>query len=200
MAYDIQHMPGRKPKRGGDWTKLLGVLILTGLAMLGATAVFAPWAFYTGGHLHWLPIWQGWGKIHSEDGDYWLYVYITPSPSGAHNYLSTAIGGSGTLCTPQGNRLQLKLRGGMARHLPTNTTGLPISFEVYTRRPYGLMVGKQQIPAVALKGMWDDREILATVIKPRDDPENPTLKGLVAGAPVILHEVAGYSAPPCPKR
>lgn len=54
-----QQRPGR---RGGSWLRLLFVLVLCGAAMLAATAVFAPWSYYTGGHFHPLPMWQGWGE------------------------------------------------------------------------------------------------------------------------------------------
>jgi hypothetical protein len=38
MAYDTCQMPERKPRRRGDWFKLLFVLVLTGAAVLGACA------------------------------------------------------------------------------------------------------------------------------------------------------------------
>jgi hypothetical protein len=169
--------------------------------MYAASAVFFPWAFAMGGHFHWLPIWQGQARIASADGDYLLWVSVWPGKSGSKMYLSTAVHGDASLCTPRGERLNWRLRGGMVRHLPRDITGQSISFSVYNRRPYRLMMGKPQIPALALKGVWGKRGIRGTVVNVRDDPENPKLKGLAVGTPAVFEE-AGLSLlpPPCPKK
>ena len=40
--------------------------------------VFAPWSFYFGGQFHLVPGWQGIGTMHTDAGDYVLYVWFTP--------------------------------------------------------------------------------------------------------------------------
>lgn len=167
--------------------------------MYAASAVFFPWAFAMGGHFHWLPIWQGQARIASADGDYLLYVSVWPGKSGSKVYLSTSVAGDASLCTPQGERLNWRLRGSMDKHLPRDIMGKTISFSVYNRRPYGLMLGKPQIPALYLRGTWGQREVRGAVVRVRDDPEDPKLKGMAAGTPVVFQETS-FLWPTCPKR
>jgi hypothetical protein len=135
----------------------LGSLVV--MAVLGAglfvvtSALFAPWAFYMGGHFHVLPQWQGWGRLHSNDagGDYMLYVRMTPTPS-PPPYISTSIKGDAMLCTPKGERYHLLLGGGMARHLPLNTVGQPIHLYMH-KYLGGVGAGR---PRLDLHGVWID--------------------------------------------
>lgn len=189
----------RRQKRGGSWSRLLVVLLFVGAAMYAAIAAFDPWAFSMGGHFHLLPVWQGQARIASTDGDYLLFVSVWPSTSKSGMYLSTPVRGDASLCTPQGERLNLRLRGGMDRRLPRDITGRTIYFSVYKRRSYGLLMGKPQVPALSLKGAWGQREIRGAVVKVQDDPENPKLKGMAVGTPVVFQEIS-FLWPACPKK
>ncbi len=175
----------RRPprRRGGDWGKLLLVLLLVGVAMLGADALFAPWAFYLGGHFHLWPGWQGWGTLHSPSagGDYKLYVRFTPTPSGPP-YLSKAVKGDAFLCTPRGERYHLRLGGGMPKKLPLNTVGQPL--RLYANNYSGLNQFSGDLrPQLDLWGVWgatgpvmEDRGSIAKAfspdgtLRPKSDP------------------------------
>ena len=187
----------RPRRRGGGWLRLLLVLVLCGLAMVAATAVFSPWIYYTGGHFHPLPMWQGWGKIESPNGHYWLYVRMTPKPSkGA--YLSTWLAGSAYLCTPRGDRVAMRLNAGMARHLPLDVTGQTISLSAYYRPAFWSVTGAPEVPQIAMKGVWGKGEIRAAISGLRDDAKSPKLQGLAKGIPVVFEETNAWM-PTCPQ-
>lgn len=187
----------RPERRGGSWLRLLFVLVLCGAAMLAATAVFAPWSYYTGGHFHPLPMWQGWGKIESPSGRYWLYVRMTPKPSKGV-YLSTWLAGNAYLCTPRGERMVMRLSAGMPRHLPRDVTGQTISMTAYYRPAFWNVTGAPLVPSIALKGVWGKGKIEATISGLRDDAKGPKLEGLAKGIPVVFEETTSWM-PTCPR-
>lgn len=187
----------RPRRRGGSWSKLLVVFVLVSGVMYAATAAFAPWSMYTGGHFHWLPMWQGWGKIPSPNGNYWLYVRMTPKPSkGA--YLSTWLAGNAYLCTPRGERMVMRLSAGMSRHLPLDVTGQTISMSAYYRPVFWSVTGAPLVPSIAMKGVWGKGKIEASISGLRDDAKSPKLEGLGKGIPVVFEETAAWM-PTCPR-
>lgn len=128
-------------------------LVVVGIVMLAATAVFSPWAFYLGGSFHVLPWWQGWGKAHAKSGDYLLYVRINPSTKGSKMYLETNLGGEAYLCTPRGEKFTLKLGGGMRRHLNVSTDGEAIGLYMYYT-PWNYSFTNDDRPRLELHGHW----------------------------------------------
>lgn len=182
VSWDREFARRPQRKRGG-WGKLLLVFLLVGVAILGADALFVPWAFYLGGHFHLWPGWQGWGTLHSASagGDYKLYVRFTPTPSGPP-YLSKSLKGDAFLCTPRGERYHLRLGGGMPKKLPLNTVGQPLRLYAYNSSGLSQFSGDRR-PQLDLSGVWgptgpmmEDRGSLAKAfladgtLRPKSDP------------------------------
>ncbi len=121
-------MPNAQRPRPGCFTglfrSLLLIFVLGTLFVLALTAVFAPWGYYLGGHFHILPVWQGWGRMHTPAGDYLVFVYLQPRSSRGR---STSIGGSGAVCTPRGETFNLRLTGGFHQRVGRDTDGQQIS-------------------------------------------------------------------------
>jgi hypothetical protein len=152
-----------RPQRHG--LSVFWVLVLTAVVMFVTPGLFNPWIYFTGGHWHVMPAWQGWGRFAADGREYAVFVRMMPRPSGPP-YLSKSLGGDAFLCMPGGERLHLALRGGMAKHLPLDVRGQAIYLEVYRRsvwQPWSS--GSYQSagsPALQLKGTWGDRSIEAT--------------------------------------
>ena len=99
----------------GCLPQLLLIFVGAGLLFLATTAVFAPWGFYLGGGFHILPYWEGWGVLHSKTGNYVVYTYFYPKPSGSKVLPGPSVGGNGAVCTPRGEIFKMHLGGGMRR-------------------------------------------------------------------------------------
>ena len=128
-------------------------LVVVGFVMLAAAAVFDPWAFYLGGSFHVLPWWQGWGKLHAKSGDYLMYVRIQPTTKGSKMYLATDLGGNAAICTPRGEKLALKMGGGMRKHLNVSTDAEAINLYMYYR-PWNYSFTNDDRPSLKLRGHW----------------------------------------------
>jgi hypothetical protein len=87
----------------------LGSIIGTLIAAVILIVLFAPWAFYIGGHPTPTTTWEGYGKLHSSIGaDYGLYLKL----SYYHVRRSRQnLSGGAALCTPQGKTLQYGIDG-----------------------------------------------------------------------------------------
>src|SRR6266852_8113045 len=99
----------------GMLRSLLGFFVLGTFFVLAVTAVFAPWGYYLGGHFHILPLWQGWGRMHSPAGDYLVFVQMQPRSSGRSR--TPSVGGSDAVCTPRGETFRLRLTGGFQQRV-----------------------------------------------------------------------------------
>src|SRR5712671_4228915 len=83
----VPGMPVPRKSGPGCLVQVLGALALGIVLMCAIYAVFAPWAFFMGGHFHIYPGWTGWGKLHSNTaGDYVLFVSISPTTGGRGTY------------------------------------------------------------------------------------------------------------------
>ena len=188
---------GQVRRRGrGGWGRLIVVLLAVVVALMAATALFAPWAYYLGGHFHWAPMWAGVADFAGPDGEYQLFLWMRPFPQGTALHLDTALTGNATLCTPQGERIFMKVSGGMDRHLPTDTVGQRIGLSAYERNAvyrFWDSVNKPGGARLALKGVWAEGRIDATGTVTR-------AKGLApmnfSGA---LKETELWRAPGCPR-
>jgi hypothetical protein len=154
---------GRKPRNG---LRLFMLLLLAVILIFVLQALFFPWIYFTGGHWHALPQWQGGGRFKADGGEYALFIRMMPAPSGSHVNLSTSLRGNALLCTPEGQRLSLRLYAGMAKHLPLDVRGQPVTLVVSQRSVWapwlGERYGKGGSPTLQLKGTWGDRAIDAT--------------------------------------
>ena len=154
---------------------MLVVLVLCGIAYVAALGVFAPWAFYMGGKFHITPYWQGWGRAHTANGDYLIYVLISPSSNSSKMYLSTSVAGRVNVCTPRGENLALKMRGGMRKHLNLSTDGESIWLGMH-RMSWRQFNGDYS-PSLELRGHWqnpnlvmDDEGSIAKAFRPDGTP------------------------------
>ena len=161
----FQANPVKSKRRGfgclGCFPQLLLIFAGAGVLFLATIAVFAPWGFYLGGGFHILPYWQGWGVLHAKSGDYPVYVYFYPQPSGSKIMPGPSVGGTGALCTPRGEIYPMRLGGGMRRGIGTNTDGEKISLYIYYRAAFfGNFQGYHR-PYVELRGQWKNPNIVA---------------------------------------
>ena len=192
---------GRPPRRR---LRLWGVGLAAAALILIIPGLFNPWIFFTGGHWHLLPEWQGWGRFTANGAEYALFVRMMPRASGPP-YLSKSLGGDAFLCMPEGTRLHLGLRGRMAKHLPLDVRGQAIYLEVYQRSlwaPWG-DGGYQQAgrPALQLKGIWGDRALDATGLLRRQGNTPPGVAKEKTAVTVRFEESGDFVLwPQCPSR
>ena len=192
--------PRPKSKQGclGCLGRLLLILLLGGLLIVAIDAVFAPWSFFLGGHFHYLPMWQGWGRVHTAGGDYLLYLYLYPAPGGSSGPLAgyPHLSGSGYVCTPRGEKIWLT-GGGMFqdKHIGIHPDGRQVG--LYAHRKQVANFGAPDYrPDLDFHGTWqgdsfvgDDKGSFAMAFAPDGHlykrGETPTLKEIV---PVTLKE------------
>jgi hypothetical protein len=146
--------PRSKP-RLGCLGSLVAFSVLGVVFLLALTAVFAPWGFYLGGKFHLIPYWQGWGKLHAKNGTYIVLVRFEPTSGGR---LNTYVKGVAYLCTPRGERFQLRLGGSMRRHLNLSTDGEAMRLWMY-RRPYWGFNAERR-PGIELRGKWQNPNLV----------------------------------------
>jgi hypothetical protein len=153
---------GTRRRRVGCLGALVQIVIVLALAGIGLTlftGVFYPWAFYLGGGFHIFPGWQGWGKLHAKGGDYLLYVFIQPTPTGSKMYLATNLTGMSYVCTPRGEKMRLTLGGGMRKHLNLSTDGEAIRLYMH-RWSWNRAFSTQYAPRLELSGHWQNPDLV----------------------------------------
>jgi hypothetical protein len=146
----------RRPRRRGhQWLRLLGVLIiLVAIIYVGLT----PWALHIGGRFTPLEEWTGYGPVRgSNGGQYVLLVQLRggmdlpgSGHSGGGNCENSggcdSISGTARLCTESGADYQFSLGGGV--HSWLSTSG--------ARTTLMLDGGKTSLPfPVYFEGRWD---------------------------------------------
>jgi len=154
--YTFPQAAARKPRTGclGCLWQVVVVLVLGSVLLIAITGVFYPWGFYLGGKFHIIPMWSGWGTAHAKSGDYVVWVQFEPTPSGSKMYLGTSLTGQATVCTPRGERLRMRLGGGMGKHLNLSTDGEPISLYMnYWPLGYGSFIADRR-PSLEFRGNW----------------------------------------------
>ncbi len=156
--------PPRRRRRGLGWLPSLVLLLVFGLAMVVVVdTIIGPWIYTVGGRQRWLPMWEGVGDAPGPGGTYRLYVWFAPSKAGQRIIAETAVRGSATLCTPRGERINLKLRGGVSGRQWLHLEG-PFSFEVWRRRPFGQITSATTVgpPRLHFDGRWDGPNLVMT--------------------------------------
>src|SRR5262249_12029131 len=135
------------------------IFVLAGAVFLAIIAVFAPWGFYMGGRFHWIPQWQGWGRLHSNSGggDYAIYLYFYPKTG--RGFGMTHVAGSGVLCTPRGETFNLIVGGDFEKGMGKDTNGKTASFYMYHRTPLSRIVGNDSRPSLELRGKWNNPDL-----------------------------------------
>jgi len=148
-----------RPRRriGGCLLPLILGLLASGLVYLAVLAVFAPWGYFLGGSFHPLAYWQGWGTMRTASGqEYVLEVWMWPASS---RYVS-AVRGSAKLCTPRGERINMKLLGNFYARIGKNSDGermhLWMSPYVWTWKYVSFA---HQNPRLEFMGQWHGAEL-----------------------------------------
>ena len=146
---------------------LVGLLVLGSLLLLALDAVFMPWSFYMGGRFHPIPMWRGWGQMHSASGrDYVLYVWFEPYHRSGRRGVSFSssgpeVTGWGTLCTPRGESYAVRVAGYLERRMGSSTDGKRMEMRVYRRPWYYSFVGKwDDRPRLELHGAWHNPDLV----------------------------------------
>jgi hypothetical protein len=139
----------------------VGLVLAVAFVFLTAlTAVFYPWAFYLGGTFHILPMWQGWGKEHTKNGDYLIWVTFEPTTRGSGMYQQSNLTGTAYVCTPRGERLPMHLGGGMPKHLNLSTDGEPIRLYMdYWPLLTGGFIADHR-PSLEFRGHWQNPKLV----------------------------------------
>jgi hypothetical protein len=154
-------MPNPPRSRPGCFAGLLRslslLLVLGAFFVLALTAVFAPWGYYLGGHFHILPLWQGWGRMHTPAGDYVVFLYMQPRSSGRSRFPS--VGGSGVVCTPRGESFNLRLTGGFQQRVGLDTDGQQMSLSLAQNLNF-LGTNQDSRLKFSLYGAWHNPELV----------------------------------------
>ncbi|HEY2169401.1 MAG TPA: hypothetical protein VGJ30_07225 [Candidatus Angelobacter sp.] len=151
-------------KSGGNLTKLALVGLLCAVAVLGFMAVAAPWGFYMGGSFHAIPLWQGWGRMHSNSagGDYAVYVWFWPD-HGKFRQLAY-VQGRALVCTPRGEKFNLNLGGNFAKPDDglggRDLNGKTASFYMFNRTVKHILGGGNARPELELRGRWSNPDLV----------------------------------------
>ena len=157
-------MPAPRRRGHGCLVQLLGALALGAILFLIISAVFTPWAFYMGGHFHWLPSWQGVGRLHSNSsgGDYAIYLYFYPQIrrySGPRH-----VAGQALLCTPRGEKFSLTLGGDFGKPQDGwnghDLNGKTASFYMFNRTAAHILSGASPRPDLELRGRWSNPDLV----------------------------------------
>ena len=198
---------GRKRRWGctGCFTRVFLILLLASVLALILPGIFYPWSYYLGGHFHLVPGWSGIARLPGPGGDYVVYIWIQPS-SGGRTFNLPSFRGTGSLCTPRGERFRLRVTAGMNEKTGIDTNGKAFNVSVYQRPWYRGFVGQyDNRPALHFKGKWqnpelvmDDGGTLAAAFNPDGSLSNQRYNYYHADAknkiPVIFHQVTGWQA------
>jgi hypothetical protein len=146
--------PVPRRARSGCLIQVVGALIFGAIVALLVIAITAPWGFFMGGRFHIIPMWQGWGRLHStaSGGDYVLYVSFSPR-NGTRGVPHVA--GRGELCTPRGERYTLSVGGDFEKHLGTDLQGKRAYLYVH----HASFIGGDTRPSLELRGKWNNPDL-----------------------------------------
>ena len=154
---DLAHAEIRAPRQGRNLLlKLAALAVLAFGLRFALNAVFAPWAFFMGGHFHLNPKWAGWGRMHSNtSGDYAIYITISPSFGRGQSY--TDITGKGALCTQRGDSYRLSMAGSFERGSGADLQGRSATLypHNYDRKHTG-----HNDPSLEFRGKWNNPDLV----------------------------------------
>lgn len=154
--------PGQA-RPGGKKLGCFGQFVLLALILLavgiGLPALLTPWGFYMGGSFHLIPVWHGWGRMHSNTagGDYVIQVSFNPKVG---RYLGPRhVDGNAWLCTPHGEKLTLRLGGDFQKDLKLDTNGKTASFYMNSYNLKNQFTGNTR-PSLELRGKWVNPDLV----------------------------------------
>jgi hypothetical protein len=149
--------PIHAPRQGGNLLLKLATLAVLAFGFpFAMDAVFAPWAFFMGGHFHLNPKWAGWGRMHSKtSGDYTIYITISPSFGRGHSL--TDIAGKGALCTQHGDVYRLSLAGSFEKGSGVDLQGRTATIYPHSYNPK--LTGHND-PSLEFRGMWNNPDLV----------------------------------------
>lgn len=197
-------VPQRAPRRrvsgclAGCFTQVLGALLLGLVVLLVVYVIVAPWGFYLGGTFHAWPYWQGVGTMYGPGGDYAVYIIMYPSTRGsgsAYHLGGPGVNGSANVCSPHGEKYNLRLTGGFSNRLgfrQTDTNGQPVGITLHERLNF-LSTNANTRLSLYFHGTWqnpnlvvDDKGTLSRAFN-SDGSWTPTDRSKrVPGEPVSL--------------
>ncbi|HLJ30056.1 MAG TPA: hypothetical protein VKY85_25345 [Candidatus Angelobacter sp.] len=189
----MQTPPSPIKPRMGCFTRLLLIFLLGVALVLAIDAVFAPWSFFMGGKFHPIPMWKGWGRIHSAVGDYVLFVQMQPR-TGRRGIAHVA--GTAALCTPRGETFDLTLGGDFEKYMGASTDGKHVYLYLHKRGGFFSGTVSDTRPGLEFRGAWhnpdivlDDHGSLSRAFKPDgvlyDLHKQPATHEIL---PLTLHE------------
>jgi hypothetical protein len=145
------------PRKGrGLLLKLAALAVLAFGLPFALNAVFAPWAFFMGGHFHLNPKWAGWGRMHSNtSGDYAIYITISPSFGRGQSY--TDITGKGALCTQRGDNYRLSMAGSFEKGSGADLQGRTAIIYPHNYNPK--LTGHND-PSLEFRGRWNNPDLV----------------------------------------
>jgi hypothetical protein len=148
-------MPAPRKAGHGCVVQVLGALVLGGVVLMGVMAIVAPWGFFMGGHFHIIPQWSGWGQMHSKiAGDYVLLAYF--SPKTGRGLGLTHVTGNAVLCTPRGEKFNLRLSGDFQNPHGTDLQGK--TAHLYANN-YSTFSGSTA-PSLDFRGKWNNPDLV----------------------------------------
>jgi hypothetical protein len=110
-----------------------------------------------GGRFHVIPMWQGWGRIHSAAGDYVLFVSMQPR-AGTRGIAHVA--GLGVLCTPRGQTFDLTLGGDFEKHMGASTEGKRVYLYMHKRGGFRSGTASDPRPGLEFHGAWHNPDMV----------------------------------------
>src|SRR6185503_4397452 len=157
MNENLPTTPIQAPRQGRNLLLKLAALAVLAFGLPFALyAVFAPWAFFMGGHFHLIPKWAGWGRMHSNSsGDY--IIYITISPSFGRGHSSTNITGKGALCTQRGSLYRLTMAGSFQEGSGADLQGRTAT--IYPHNYIRKNMGHYE-PSLEFRGKWNNPDLV----------------------------------------
>ena len=144
----------------GCLTRVMLTLLLGCVLIIAMDALFYPWSFYLGGHLHTLPVWQGIGRMHSASGDYVIYFWVEPT-RGGRTFNLPSFKGKGYLCTPRGARFPLRAYAGLNEKTGTDTNGKAFHLSLSSWPWYWNFTGTyDRRPVLEFRGRWQNPDLV----------------------------------------
>ncbi|HEY6348214.1 MAG TPA: hypothetical protein VI636_02275 [Candidatus Angelobacter sp.] len=176
----------------GCLTRLILTFLMGVVLVLAIDAVFAPWSFFMGGQFHWIPMWQGWGRMHTTSGDYVLFVYMYPR-TGTRGVAH--VGGTAALCTPRGETFKLTLGADFEKNMGATTQGKHVYMYLHKRTGWFSSTASDSRPDLEFHGAWhnpdivvDDHGTLSRAFRPDGTLNTTNLPAAKEVVPLTLHE------------
>jgi hypothetical protein len=131
--------------------QLLLLVVLCGFVVMAVMGITNPWIFNVGGHIRFLPFWEGIADFEGPGGTYRIFVYFQPSNASSHVLPSTSISGSGWVCAPHGHAYAVKIGGGAHEVVWRDMNDKAFTLYLYKR---SLGSSQHLPPKLQFNGRW----------------------------------------------